>query len=395
MNNKEIIAGLDIGTANIKVMIGEIDSENGHVNIIGYGQTPSRGLNKGDIVDIESVAQCINTATEYAERMAGVEVERFYIALPIQHISIIHNSGAVAIGGEDRVVKEEDVDRVLNSAKVVAISPEKRIIDIIPKQFRIDNKSGVLRPVGMAGVRLEVDAMLVAINRAVEQNIVNCIETAGYEIFHFILNPVAAGHHVLTKDDKEVGVILIDFGAGTTEISYFKDGALQKIANIPMGGLEMTGDIATVLKIPQRKAEELKLSYGNLEGDLHSEDGENEIDYSLLNDVLEARFNEIVNLLIDEIVAMNFKEAPPAGVVAIGGVANIPGFIELLEESLYVPVRSGHVKNEDHIYINCRGLINYSYDNNLFMGFFENRERKRGRGVSGIWRWFKDLFEMS
>jgi cell division protein FtsA len=402
MAKKEIIASLDIGTSAIKVVIGELDYQNDQMNIIGYAQTPSKGLSKSDIIDLDSVAECIVEATDYAERMAGVEVEGFYVGLPTQHVTIIHNSGAVAISGDDRIVKEEDVDRVLNAARVVAIPPEKRIIDVIPSQFKIDNKAGVHRPVGMAGVRLEVDAMLIALDRAVEQNIVNCVEYAGFEVFHFILNPLAASHDILTVDEKEIGVILLDFGAGTTEISYFNNGVLQKAASVALGGIEITSDLASVLRIPQRKAEDLKVAYGSLvredEEDLTIQDTEIEttrpIEYKKLNDVIEARLDEILNFVIDELMNMKFKEPPPAGVKVIGGVTKIPGFVELVEEYLQTKIELGYTDSDDQQYIISKGLVHYAFDNNLTLGYFENTDRKSKGGFSKIINWFKDLFEM-
>ncbi|MFP4456169.1 MAG: cell division protein FtsA [Clostridia bacterium] len=402
MARKEVIAGLDIGTSAIKVVIGEIDYQNDQMNIIGYAQMPSKGLSKSDIIDIDSVAECIVEAADYAERMAGVEIEGFYVALPTQHVTIIHNSGAVAISGDDRIVKEEDVDRVLNAARVVAIPPEKRIIDIIPSQFRIDNKSGVQRPVGMAGVRLEVDAMLIALDRAVEQNIVSCVEHAGFDVFHFILNPLAASHEILTVDEKEIGAILIDFGAGTTEISYFKKGYLKKVASVPLGGIEVTSDLASVLRIPQRKAEELKKAYGSLlrenEEELTIKDTEIDttgpIEYKLLNDVIEARLGEILNLIVDELIIMDFKEPPPAGIKVIGGVTQLPGFNKMAEKYLQATVELGYSDSDEQSYITSKGLVHYAFDNNLTLGYFEGSERKSKGGLSKLINWFKDLFEM-
>lgn len=402
MAKKEIIAGLDIGTSVIKVVIGEIDYQNDKMNIIGYAQTPSKGLSKSDIIDIDSVAECILEATDYAERMAGVEVEGFYVALPMQHVTIIHNSGAVAISGDDRVVKEEDVDRVLNAARVVAIPPEKRIIDVIPSQFRIDNKSGVQRPVGMAGVRLEVDAMLIALDRAVEQNIVNCIEHAGFEVYHFVLSSLAASQDVLTIDEKEIGVFLLDFGAGTTELSYYKGGVLKKAASVPLGGVEITGDLASVLRIPQRKAEEIKKTYGNLTRENEDEvtikdvgfDLTRPIEYKVFNDIIEARIDEILNLLIDEIMDMNFNEPPPAGIKVIGGVTLLSGFTKVAENLLQAKVDLAYSDPDEQIYITSKGIVHYAFDNNLTLGYFENSDKKTKKGFASIINWFKDLFEM-
>jgi cell division protein FtsA len=402
MAKKEIIAGLDIGTSVIKVVIGEFDYQNDKINIIGYAQTPSKGLSKSDIIDIDSVANCIIETTEYAERMAGVEISGFFVGLPVQHISIMHNSGAVAISGDDRIVQEEDVERVLNAAKVVAIPPEKRIIDIIPSQFKIDNKSGVQRPVGMAGVRLEVDAMLIALDRAVEQNIVHCIEQAGYEVYHFVLNPLACANDVITMDEKEVGVILVDFGGGTTEMSYFNNGILRKSISLPIGGSQITSDLASVLKIPQRKAEEIKKAYGSLirknEEALTIKDKDLDttrpIEYKLVNDVIEARLDEIFNLLVDEILSMGFKEPPPAGIKIIGGTTLMPGFAKMAEDYFYTDVELAYSDSDEQGYITSKGIVHYAFDNNLAFGYYETTERKSKNRLSKIWNWFKDLFEM-
>ncbi len=407
MSRREIIAGLDIGTSEVKVVIGEIDPDNERVNIIGYAQVASSGVDKSDIIDIDDVATSIREAAEYAERMAGVQVEGFYVGLPVQHVSIIHNSGAVAVSGKERIVLEEDVERVLHAAQVVAIPPEKKIIDIIPCQFKIDNKTGIQRPVGMAGVRLEVEAMLIALDRSVEQNISRCLEEAGYELFQFILNPLACANEVLKEAEKEVGVILLDIGAGTTELSYFNHGTLLETVSIPIGGNHITADLATVLKIPQRQAEELKFRFVDLANeeddevvDMELEVGDYGFDYNepinrkLIKDIISFRLAEVFDMAIDEIVRIGFKEPPPAGIKVLGGVSSMPGFAEFASECLYANVRYAYDNTDDQSFIIAKGIINYVYHHNFNYVEYDSRDRQGKRAIGGIWRWFKDLFEM-
>ena len=405
MSRREIIAGLDIGTSEVKVVIGEFDPENERVNIIGYSQVASSGIDKSDIIDIDDVARSIREATEYAERMAGVEVEGFYVGLPVQHVTLIYNSGAVAVSGNERIVQEEDVERVLHAAKVVAIPPENKIIDIIPCQFKIDNKTGVQRPVGMAGVRLEVDALLISLNRSVEQNITRCIEEAGYGLFQFVLNPLACSYQVLREDEKEVGVMLLDIGGGTTELSYFNKGVLLETVSIPIGGNLITQDLASVLKIPQRQAEALKIRFGDLMSeedediDLELEtgslgfDGQETLSSKLVRDVISYRLAEIFDMVIDEIIRMGFKEPPPAGIKVLGGVTKMSGFADFATESLFTKVRIANNGRDDQTYIIAKGIINYIHQYSYGYIEYDDRDRSSSRKRTGFMSWLKEFFE--
>ena len=400
MSYQKIIAGLDIGTAEVKIVIGGVNYPHSEVRIICTDHTASSGIRRGDITDISRVAATIKEIIHKAENAAGEEIQDLFVALPVQHASIIHTSGSVAINGANRITSEDDVKRVIAAAKVYAIPPEKCLIDVIPIQFKIDNLTGIERPVGIAGVRLEVEAILIVLDRSVEQNIRRCVEEAGYQVSRFVLNPLAASQHVLADEEKEIGVVLIDFGAGTTEMSYFKGGALLNAISIPIGGDHITADLAKVIKVPQRQAEELKLKQGNLvvnrDGENQELDFESDIDVSkqLVNDVIRSRIDEILDVIVVEIIKMGFTEPPAAGIKVIGGVSAISGFAEVVEETLYARVTYGCDSKEDCTFATAKGMLDFIYQNSMDSTISEPaRKSKRKRGP-GFINWIKDFFEL-
>lgn len=405
MGRRDIIASLDIGTSFTRVIIGELNSH-GTLSVLGLGKTPTRGMHKGDIIDIDDVAQSILQAKEYAERMSGVEVLGFYVGLPVKHVDVLYNNGVVAVGGDDKIITEEDIERALQAARVVSVPPDKKIIDIIPKQYILDSNAGIHKPLGMAGVRLEVEAMLITVRKSVEQNIIRCVERAGSEIYRFVLNPLADAGIVLSEDEKEVGVVLLDVGGGTTEISYFTQGTLDKVASIPLGGYHITNDLAAVLKIPVSKAEEIKLQYGQVavtsEEDTIQIEIENygynqtiDVEWLKIHDIIFSRVEEIYQFVMDKLLEMGFAGPPVAGFKVIGATGEMPGFIEFGESYLYTSIRYAQIDNygiDDPSFITALGIAEYAIRQTNSIHFTETVMSSEGV-FKKVWHWFKDLFE--
>ena len=348
MGNRMIV-GLDIGTSKVVCIVGEISPE-GEVDIVGIGSHPSRGLKKGVVVNIESTVQSIQRAVEEAELMAGCQIHSVYAGIAGSHIRSLNSHGIVAI--RDREVFQPDIERVIDAAQAVAIPADQKILHILPQEYVIDTQEGVREPLGMSGVRLEAKVHLVtcAVNAA--QNIEKCIRRCGLEVQDIILEQLASGYAVLTEDEKDLGVCLVDIGGGTTDIAVFTDGAIRHTAVIPIAGDQVTNDIAMALRTPTPHAEEIKIKYACA---LASLAGENEtikvpsvgdrVDRDLsrqaLAEVVEPRYDELFTLIQAELRRSGFEDLIAAGVVLTGGTSKMEGAVELAEEIFHMPVSIG------------------------------------------------------
>lgn len=348
MGNRMIV-GLDIGTSKVVCIVGEISPE-GDVEIIGIGSHPSRGLKKGVVVNIESTVQSIQRAVEEAELMAGCQINAVYAGIAGSHIRSLNSHGIVAI--RDREVFQPDIERVIDAAQAVAIPADQKILHILPQEYVIDAQEGVKEPLGMSGVRLEAKVHLVtcAVNAA--QNIEKCIRKCGLEVEDVILEQLASGYAVLTEDEKDLGVCLVDIGGGTTDIAVFTDGAIRHTAVIPIAGDQVTNDIAMALRTPTPNAEEIKIKYACA---LASLAGENEtikvpsvgdrVDRDLsrqaLAEVVEPRYDELFTLIQAELRRSGFEDLIAAGIVLTGGTSKMEGVVELAEEIFHMPVSIG------------------------------------------------------
>jgi cell division protein FtsA len=344
-----MIVGLDIGTSKVVSIVGEVSPE-GSVEIVGIGSHPSRGLKKGVVVNIESTVQSIQRSVEEAELMAGCQIHSVYAGIAGSHIRSLNSHGIVAI--RDREVFQPDIDRVIDAAQAVAIPADQKILHILPQEYVIDTQEGVKEPLGMSGVRLEAKVHLVtcAINAA--QNIEKCIRKCGLEVADVILEQLASGLAVLTEDEKELGVCLVDIGGGTTDIAVFTDGAIRHTAVIPIAGDQVTNDIAMALRTPTQNAEEIKIKYAcalaSLAGENETikvpgvgERGDRDLSRQALTEVVEPRYDELFTLVQAELRRSGFEDLIAAGVVLTGGSAKIEGVVELAEEIFHMPVRVG------------------------------------------------------
>lgn len=371
----QMIVGLDIGTSKVVCIVGEVSPE-GDVEIVGIGSHPSRGLKKGVVVNIESTVQSIQRAVEEAELMAGCQIHSVYAGIAGSHIRSLNSHGIVAI--RDREVFKPDIDRVIDAAQAVAIPADQKILHILPQEYVIDSQEGVKEPLGMSGVRLEAKVHLVtcAVNAA--QNIEKCIRKCGLEVEDIILEQLASGYAVLTEDEKELGVCIVDIGGGTTDIAVFTEGAIRHTAVIPIAGDQVTNDIAMALRTPTPNAEEIKIKYACA---LASLAGENEtikvpsvgerkdrdLSRQALAEVVEPRYDELFTLIQAELRRSGYEDLIAAGIVLTGGSSKMEGVVELAEEIFHMPVSIGKPGNvtglsdivRNPIYATAVGLLQY------------------------------------
>lgn len=348
-SERNIITGLDIGTSKVVALVGEVMPE-GRIELIGMGRHPSRGLKRGVVVDIEATVNSIQRAVQEAELMANCEVRSVYTGIAGNHIRSLNSHGIVAI--RDHEVSQADVDRVIDAAKAVAIPADQKILHILPQEFMIDSQGSIREPIGMAGVRLEARVHIVTGSVSAAQNIAKCVRRCGLEVNDIILEQLASSHAILTDDEKELGVCLVDIGGGTTDIAVFYEGAIQFTAVIPIAGDQVTNDIAMALRTPSKSAEVIKVNHGCALPELVNE--EQMIDVSsvsdrtgrkistrALSDVVSARYEELFTLVRNELHRSGFEDLIAAGIVMTGGASNVRGAIELAEVCFEMPVRHG------------------------------------------------------
>ena len=348
-NESRLIVGLDIGTSKVVAIVGELSTE-GELSVVGLGSHKSTGLKKGVVVNIDSTVQSIQRAIEEAELMAGCQIHSVYAGIAGNHVRSLNSHGIVAI--KDKEVFAQDIDRVIDAAKAVAIPADQRILHILPQEYQIDDQDGVKEPLGMSGVRLEAKVHLVtcAVNAA--QNIEKCIKRCGLEVDDIILEQLASSYAVLTEDEKELGVCMVDIGGGTTDIAIYTDGSIRHTGVIPIAGDQVTNDIAMALRTPMQHAEDIKIKYACALAKLAGVDetikvpsaGDRparDLSRQALAEVVEPRYEELFHLVQNEIRRSGFEDLVPAGVVLSGGTSKMEGVVELAEEVFHMPVRIG------------------------------------------------------
>jgi len=372
---KNLIVALDIGTNKIAALVGEITPDN-QIEMVGFGVHPSRGLKRGMVVNIESTVQSIQRAITEAELMAGCEIREVYTGIAGSHITSLNSHGIVAI--RDREVNQADVDRVIDAAKAVAIPTNQKILHILPQEFIVDAQEGVREPVGMSGVRLEAKVHIVAGAVAAAQNITKCVRRCGLQVNDIILEQLASSYAVLTDDEKELGVCMIDIGGGTTDVAIFTDGAIRHTAVIPIAGDHVTNDIAVAFRSPSQNAEHIKKQYASvtpayidsaemIQVQSVSQRPPQQIQRKALAQVVHARYEELFSLALVELRRSGFEELISAGIVLTGGASKVPGCVELAESVFQMPVRIGLPHNvsglidvrEDPIFSTGVGLLLY------------------------------------
>ena len=351
---KNLVVGLDIGTSKVVAIVGEVAPDGSEVEIIGIGQHPSRGLKKGVIVNIESTTHSIQRAVEEAELMSGCEINSVYTGIAGSHIRSMNSHGIVAI--RDKEVTQDDIERVIDAARAVAIPADQKIVHVLPQEFIIDNQEGIHEPVGMAGVRLEASVHLVTGAASASQNIIKCVRLCGLEVDDMILEQLASSAAVLTDDEKDLGVCLVDIGGGTTDIAVFSEGAVRHTAVIPIAGDQVTNDIAVALRTPTQYAEAIKIKYACALTQLTNAEEMIEVPSvgarpprqlarQTLADVVEPRYEELFTLVQAVLRRSGYEDLIAAGIVLTGGSAKMDGVTELAEEVFSMPVRIGYPKH--------------------------------------------------
>lgn len=347
MNTTETYVSLDIGTSSVRVIIGEVTNK--AINVLGVGTAESEGIKKGAIVDIDETVQSIQRAVDQAERMVGLQIKQVVVGINGNHVQLQPCHGVVAVSSPDREIGTEDIGRVIDAAQVVSIPPEREIIDVIPKQFIVDGLDEITDPRGMIGVRLEMEGTIITGSKTVLHNLLRCVERAGLDIADICLQSLASGSIAVSKDEKSLGVCIIDIGGGSSTVSVFDQGALQAVSVLPIGGDHITNDIAVGLRVSTEDAEKIKKKHGmafvdeaNVEEQFtFTTIGSNEkqtISQEELAHIIEPRMEEIFELLFKELVRLGFRDFP-GGFVLTGGTVMLPGVLELAKDLLRGNVR--------------------------------------------------------
>ncbi|HAO99597.1 MAG TPA: cell division protein FtsA [Fibrobacteres bacterium] len=344
------IVGLDIGTTKIGVIIGEIDP-GGAVKIVGVGVSPSDGLRKGVVVNIEKTVKSIEHAVGEAELMAGVDVESVHVGIAGDHIKSINSRGVIAVSRHDNEITRQDVDRVIEAARAVAIPLDREMLHVIPQDYVVDDQPGIKDPVGMSGVRLEGDVHIVTGAITSVQNLYKSVEKAGLKVSSVVLEPLASAYAVLEGDERELGCAVIDIGGGTTDLIVFNDDNVRHTASIGLGGRNVTNDLAIGIRTPLERAEEIKRSHGTClravtDGEYIPVPGvggreEREVSRAVLASIIEPRMREIFTLALRELQKNHYLDTLGAGIVLTGGCARLHGAAELAEQVFGMPVKVG------------------------------------------------------
>jgi len=402
---RNVIVGLDIGTSKVAAIVGEIN-ENGEVEVIGIGSTPSRGLKKGVVINLESTVNSIQRAVEEAELMAGCEITSVYAGIAGSHIKSLNSHGIVAI--RDKEVSQYDIERVIDSARAVAIPADQKIIHILPQEFIIDLQAGIKEPIGMSGIRLEAKVHMVTGSVSAAQNIIKCIRRCDLDVDDIVLEQLASCSSVLTEDEKELGVCLIDIGGGTTDIAVFNQGAVKHTAVIPIAGDQVTNDVAVALRTPTQNAEQIKREHGCALTQLA--DANEMIDVASIGDrpsrkiskqnlaeIIEPRYEELMLLVQAELRRSGYEGLITAGIILTGGSSKVTGLVDLAEEIFHMPVRLGtpqHVVGltdvvQNPVHATGVGLLLYGRDH-LASG--DQMVEKRDGLLAAMKAWFQNNF---
>jgi cell division protein FtsA len=382
MSKKGLVCGVDIGSSNIRTVIAQLISEEERPRIIGVGISPSMGVRKGIIVDLDETVKSIHASLEIAERTAGVTCERAIVSVGGSHITSQYSKGVIAVGRADGEVTEDDVDRVINAAQAISIPANKEILHIIPKDYSLDDQKNIKDPLGMNGVRLEVDSMIIEGSTPFLRNLTKCVQQTGISIDSLVLSPLAASMATLSKRQKELGVILVDIGGGTTSIAVFEEDELLHTACLPLGGKHITNDIAIGLRTSIDVAEKVKIEFGN--ANPKDIDKKEDINLSEINsdeegtvsryhvaEIIEARLEEILLMVNKELKSIGKDRLLPAGIVLTGGSAKLPGAVDLAKNILGLPAQTGFPmplgglvdKVDDPSFVTSVGLIFWWLDN--------------------------------
>ncbi|MDF1563818.1 MAG: cell division protein FtsA [Deltaproteobacteria bacterium] len=403
----ELIVGLDIGTTKICAIVGEV-TESG-IDIIGIGSHPSKGLRKGVVINIESTVASIKRAIEEAELMAGCEISTVYAGIAGGHIKGFNSHGVVAV--KDKEIRQPDVERVIDAAKAIAIPLDREVIHILPQEYIVDEQDGIREPIGMSGVRLEAQVHIVTGAVSSAQNIVKCANRTGLNVADIVLEQLASSESVLTEDEKELGVALIDIGGGTTDLAIFSEGAIVHTSVLAVGGHHLTNDIAVGLRTPTHEAEKIKLKYGCAMASMVDREETIEVpsvggrsprvlSRQILCEIIEPRVEEIFMLVHREIQKSGYEELLASGLVITGGSTLLEGMVELAEDVTSLPVRRGTPRGisglvdvvRSPMYATGVGLVLYGAQHQDAKHFRVRDENVYGKVRGRMRAWLADFF---
>ncbi len=409
MARGDTIVGLDVGSSKVAVIIGSM-SPDGQVQIIGFGSVPSAGIRRGSIIDIENTVRSIEGAIERAEQMSGRAIDGGYVGITGISIASINNRGVVAVADPEQEIVREDVERVLQAARVISLPHDRRVVHVIPRQFIVDGNENILDPVGMSGSRLEVETQIVTIANAAGQNLLKCCERAGFRVHELVLSSLASGEAVLLPAEKELGVMVVDIGGGATDIAVYDQGSLWYSAVLPVGGDYITSDLAVGLRTPLNLAEDLKKRAGSVLSvqmsdnemvDVHGVGGQevHQASRKMIASIIQPRVQEIFGLVKNQLEKSRYQGLLPGGVVLTGGTALTEGITELAAEVMQRPVRLGFPEAvggladviHSPVFATGIGLLSYAARRHA-------TEAEKSEGLSlkdafvRVRKWFKDLF---
>ncbi len=359
MATAPIVTGLDVGTTKVNAVIAEAGAD-GALAILGVGESPSTGLRRGNLVNLEATVEAIRAAVDQAEQMAGTSVRGLYVGVAGDHIRSINSRGVIAVSGRDSEVTSDDLHRVVEAARAVAIPSSRAILHVIPQEFLVDDQTGIKDPIGMTGVRLEAEVHIVTASATAVRNLVKSVERAGYRVIELVAVPLASAWSVLEEDERRLGVILLDIGAGTTDLAVYFDDGVHHTAVISMGGAQITNDIAIGLRTPLEAAEQIKIRYGCALTSLVGSEENLEIpgvggrpartvSQQVLAAIIEPRVEEILGMARDEIARLQGAEILAAGIVITGGSAGLRGITELAEQVFEMPARVGTPRHAEGV----------------------------------------------
>lgn len=405
LTESNLIVGLDIGTSHVKAVIGEILADEG-LSVVGVGTYPSRGMDKGGVNDLNLVVQSVRHAIEEMELMADCQVSSVFMSISGRHVSCQNENGMVPINNQE--VTQEDVDNVIHAARSVPISAERRILHVLPQEFAIDVQEGIKNPIGMSGVRMEAKAHIITCADDMAKNLIKCVERCELKEESVIFSAYASSVAVLTEDERELGVCVLDIGAGTIDMIIYADGAIRYSAVIAVAGNQITSDIAKIFRTPVGHAEEIKINYACALKDMVSTDEhisvpsvggrpDRTVPRQTLAEVVEPRYQELFELVQDKLRDSGLEEQVSAGIVLTGGSAKMEGAVEFAEELFQMPVRIGQPMNlkglseyvEDATFATAVGLLSYGRDHVI-------SQQQKQQKSDGVWRrissWFKGEF---
>lgn len=409
MARSKVVASIDIGNSRIRTVVGLLEEGVSTVNIIGVGIAPSTGLRKGAVIDVEETINSLSSSLEDAERMAGEPINHVFVGIGGNHLASINSKGVIAISHGSNEISEEDVDRVLEAAQAVTLPSNSRMLRIIPKSFTVDEQKGIKYPVGMTGIRMEVETHIVTGFEPIIKNLEKCVLQSGVDIDDIIPTCLASPEAVLSKRQKELGVVVVDIGCGSTAVSVYEDGATLHTAVVPVGGENVTNDLAIGLRTSIDTAEKIKIEYGTIiPEDVNDRET---IDLSLLSkvdthlvskkqvaEIIQARYHEIFVMVKEELARIHRDGMLPAGVVLTGAASKMPGTVELARETLNLPAQIGFPQNyegvvdkiDDPAYATAIGLLLWGsrFEGRSHMGL-KNFSWKKS--MDGMKKWFKNL----